>query len=444
VNAQQPTNRARVGDALDTLFRILRPYVESEMRAVYGDDWLREARSVLRGKPPQKWDTSDLLTLIYSKYFKIFSSLGHEGRSRVSLLKEVRKKWAHQGDLSLEDTRRALEDTILLLREVGADNEADRLEPQMIELMHLEIKDRVGQQHPDTSNMATKDGASDTTISSDNQKPAGAEDAVEQVSETLVEKGLKMLRPFGKKGLAEPLELRLQVLDEVERAVEPHKKDAHFNRLIVHVLAPEGRSRLRFEEALEGQPEPFPKAVRRRLSEARLPIPASLNISWNYHRTVPNKLADHFGKKTFYVELQRRKAVKTATLDAVRGQTCKARYIIRSRKTVMIGRSTDVVDEKGRLVRRNRIAFYDYEDPGLSEEEVEIHRTVSRAHARIKFDDATGVFRIYDDQSTCGTAVVREGYPVPIQVKQQPVALQDGDLLYFGKACLAFNAGKGR
>lgn len=445
MNTQPPSYRARVGDALDMLFRILRPYVEREMRAVYHDDWLREARSALRGKPPSKWDTSDLLTLIYSKYFKIFSSLGHEGRSRVSLLKEVRKKWAHQGDLSLEETRRALEDTILLLREVGALEEADRLEPQVLELMHLELQERMdGQSSPSGVSVSNNGGSTQKSDQAPSMKLVEKEESNGPGGETMVEKGLKMFRPFSKRVLGEPLELRHQILNEVERAVEPHRQDFSFNRLIVHVLAPEGRVRLRFEAALESQSESFQHAVRRQLKEARLPIPTSLNITWKYHRTAPLKFAEHFEKKSFYIELQRRKVAKTAVLDVKKGRTSKSRYLIRSAHMVTIGRMPEVADEKGRLVRRNKIAFFDYEDPRLEGDEGKIQRTVSRAHARICYDEAAGVFRLYDDQSTCGTAVVREGYPVPIQVKQQSIALQDGDLLYFGKACLSFHSGKGR
>ena len=75
----QTTNRALVGDALDMLFEVLLPYVEREMRAVYRDRWLREAQEVLHNKTPDRWDTSDLLTLIYHKFFHVFNDLGHDG-----------------------------------------------------------------------------------------------------------------------------------------------------------------------------------------------------------------------------------------------------------------------------------------------------------------------------------------------------------------------------
>lgn len=72
--------------------------------------------------------------------------------------------------------------------------------------------------------------------------------------------------------------------------------------------------------------------------------------------------------------------------------------------------------------------------PAAQRRGAQILETVSRVHARTR----------YDDQSTCGTSVVREDYRVPIQVKQHPVALQDGDLRYFGRACLRCSIGRRR
>ena len=96
-------------------------------------------------------------------------------------------------------------------------------------------------------------------------------------------------------------------------------------------------------------------------------------------------------------------------------------------------------------MRRNTVAFQDYENKRLDEEQRHIHKTISRVHASIRYDDADAVFRLYDDQSTWGTSVMREDYEMPIQVKKQhPVPLQDGDLIYVGKACVRFTMGRRR
>src|SRR5690606_16566619 len=173
----------------------------------------------------------------------------------------------------------------------------------------------------------------------------------------------------------EPLGMRQAVLDAVERAVEQHRQDFAFNRLVVHVLAPEGQARLRFEAALDGQAEAFARAVRRRLAEARLPAPAHLHIGWRLHRTLPPGLEGRFDDRAFYVELDRAEAAATAMLVVVQGRAKKDRYTIKSGTTVTVGRLAEVADERGRLVRRNRVAFLDYDDPRLDEAE-----QIGRAH----------------------------------------------------------------
>lgn len=427
----QATNRALVGDALDLLFGVLRPYVEREMRAVYRDRWLREARDALHSKPPERWDTSDLLSLVYYKFFHVFNDLGHEGRSWVSLLKEVRKKWAHQGELSLDDTRRALETTILLLRAIGADDEADYLEPQMIDLMRMELQDRLD------APVAGSDGGPARTDPDDEDDP--------EADAGLLGKGLRKVRHLLQKAPGEPVEVRRNLLDAVERAAEPHKKNFTFNRLVVHVLGENDKTRLLYESALEAPGEPFRDAVLRRLADARIRVQGTLNVSWKFHRTLPQRLAESFGGQPVYVELHRRKVYTTATLTVVQGKAPRTKYTIKSGVTTTLGRRANVIDEKGRLVRRNTVAFQDYEDKRLGEEQRDIHKTISRVHASIRYDEADAVFRLYDDQSTWGTSVVREDYEMPIPVKKQhPVPLQDGDLIYVGKACVRFTMGRRR
>ncbi len=433
----QTTNRALVGDALDMLFEVLMPYVEREMRAVYRDRWMREAQDILHDKPLSRWDTSDLLSLIYHKFFHVFNDLGHEGRSWVSLLKEVRKKWAHQGTLSLHDTRRALENASLLLRAVGAYDEAGKLEPRIKNLMRLELEQEIEPEATAPLINGTPEPLPEPALRGDGA--GGPERA------RLFGKGLRRVRSLLQKAPVEPLELRRDLLDAVERAAEPHKKHFTFNRLLIHILAENEQVRLLYESALDGPGEPFREAVLRRLADARIAVHGSLNVSWKFHRTLPQRLVDQFKGRAIYVELHRRKASTTATLTVMQGKAKRNQYTIKSGRTVTLGRLAEVIDNKGRLVRRNTIAFQDYEDERLSEAQEQIHRTISRAHASIRYDEADAVFRLYDDQSTWGTSVVREDYEMPIQVKKQhPVPLQDGDLIYVGKACVRFTMGRRR
>lgn len=359
---------------------MLRPFVEREMREAYGPDWVSEARSALHNKPPERWDTSDLLMLIYKRFFRSFREIGHEGRSRASLLKEVRTKWAHQADLTATETRRALEDTIHLLRAVGADAEADRLEPQVAELMHAELMGSEGQ--PRTLSL-------------------------------------------------EPLELRRDILDAVEDALEPHRRNPALRGLTVHVHVPDEQTKMLFESAVEGHEKPFEDAVRRRLSNAGVRDADRLRVRISFVET-----AWPYGADPYAVELHRKPESAAATLTIVHGRAEQEWYLVKSEGPMPIGRTTEVADRRGRIVRRNRVVFEHYD--GLDGEMRRVNRTVSRAHATVEFDETAGDFVVRDDQSTAGTSVVRESFPVPIPVKRRPVPLESGDLIYVGNACLRF------
>ncbi len=66
------SNHERVGKALELLNQGLRPFVERELRAVYGEGWLEAAGQGLRDDRPStrrkdavtSWDTQALLTIL--------------------------------------------------------------------------------------------------------------------------------------------------------------------------------------------------------------------------------------------------------------------------------------------------------------------------------------------------------------------------------------------
>ena len=79
-----PTNRERVGAALDLLKEGLAPYVEREMKAVYGSQWLSEAQyaisreiSSINGNEPHL-DCTALLAIMWNRWNEVFrQKLGH-------------------------------------------------------------------------------------------------------------------------------------------------------------------------------------------------------------------------------------------------------------------------------------------------------------------------------------------------------------------------------
>jgi hypothetical protein len=93
------------------------------------------------------------------------------------------------------------------------------------------------------------------------------------------------------------------------------------------------------------------------------------------------------------------------------------------KERIHIGRCTEVLDDRRRLVRRNDVAIDE--------------STVSRAHAHIEF--AAGTYRLFDDGSSYGTAVIHGGRLVDVpKAGARGQRLASGDEIYFGQARVRF------
>jgi len=98
-----------------------------------------------------------------------------------------------------------------------------------------------------------------------------------------------------------------------------------------------------------------------------------------------------------------------------------------------IGREVDVYRERG-LYRRNDLAFF---------LETEINRSVSRAHAHIRYDRATGEYRLFNDRfgqpgGECGTWIVRDGISREVHHDTRGTRLEPGDEIHLGRAIVIF------
>ena len=101
---------------------------------------------------------------------------------------------------------------------------------------------------------------------------------------------------------------------------------------------------------------------------------------------------------------------------------------------INIGRAVDVLRSEG-LHRRNDLAFA---------AETEINRTVSREHAHISFDQASGEYRLFNDRwyalggHDCGTWIVRDGMSLEVHRNTRGTKLEPGDEIHFGLAVVVF------
>ncbi len=103
---------------------------------------------------------------------------------------------------------------------------------------------------------------------------------------------------------------------------------------------------------------------------------------------------------------------------------------------INIGRVVDVYRAEG-LFRRNDLAFA---------AETEVNASVSREHAHIQLDTATGEYRLFNDRwyprgprpGECGLWIVRDGMSQEVHRNTRGAKLEPGDEIHFGRAVVVF------
>lgn len=141
------TNYERVGKALELLKKGLQPYVERELKLLYGDEWLNVMQRVMPdgGQKGLKDgpDVQKLLAVMWDEWKNVFSrTLGHTERSIVSELRETRNRWAHQDAFSSNDAHRALDNVARLLTAVSASEEAAEVEKMRMDLLRIQFEEQ--------------------------------------------------------------------------------------------------------------------------------------------------------------------------------------------------------------------------------------------------------------------------------------------------------------
>ncbi|MBN2299509.1 MAG: DUF499 domain-containing protein [Deltaproteobacteria bacterium] len=145
------SNSERIGKGLELLRDGLAPFVEREMQAEYKDRW----QDVVQQNIPRdfnvkdgkiQWDIHPLLLLTWDQWNAVFKNiLGHTERSFVSELREIRNKWAHQETFSYDDTYRALDTMVRLLKSISAP-EAAEVEKISQETMRVRFAEQARQE----------------------------------------------------------------------------------------------------------------------------------------------------------------------------------------------------------------------------------------------------------------------------------------------------------
>ncbi len=138
------TNHERVGDALNLLKQGLKPFVEREFQASYGDGWKDQVLEYFPASAYDEinWDAAAILRVMWTAWNDVFRrTLGHAERSLVSELRDVRNKWAHQKAFSTEDAYRAMDSASRLLSAVSAP-QAEELDRQKNALLRIRFDEQ--------------------------------------------------------------------------------------------------------------------------------------------------------------------------------------------------------------------------------------------------------------------------------------------------------------
>jgi FHA domain len=233
----------------------------------------------------------------------------------------------------------------------------------------------------------------------------------------------------------EPLEIVHLVGEAVEREIQAGGRGTRvfpFNSITLSVLAPSREERARFEAVLAGEP-PLRDRIVEQLRSQSCPI-ADLTVDVVYVAKAPKdwrhpqfNLAFARIARATATEVPREPAFARIDLTVVCGTAARKSYSFAAGR-IDLGRCAEVRDTRNRLVRTNHVAFV--EGSGA------INQSVSRRHAHIVYEPASGGYRVRDDGSVHGTSVVRNGSTVAVPPGSVGVRLRQGDEIVLGEARL--------
>jgi hypothetical protein len=229
-----------------------------------------------------------------------------------------------------------------------------------------------------------------------------------------------------------PLEIRRAVLDDASArilAVGDGKRLFPFNRITVHLLAPEPQERAALEAAAK-EGWALELEIAGRLRDRGCPVPPDLAVDVVMEETA----LPQFGDRRFFVEYAKGETAAAAEsarppleLTVLKGDATQHVYELAGPR-IFLGRLEEVVDADGRVRRRNDVAF---------REAGEINATVSREHARIAWDDESAGYWLRAEQNASGTRIYRAGKTIDVSAHdRRGVRLQPGDEILLGRACV--------
>jgi hypothetical protein len=228
---------------------------------------------------------------------------------------------------------------------------------------------------------------------------------------------------------APPIEIRAAVLEQIERQVASVGVGARVfphGLVRVRVLAADAAALAAFELVFAD----FDERVQERLREIRCDVPDGFGARVTLLEAPP---PEWLAEQRFDVAFARKNdapapaapRIPPLAIGVVHGTATKESYRFQV-PVILIGRTAVAMDTRGRA-RRNHVAF-DERTAG-----------VSRAHARIVFDEPRREYRVLDEGSAKGTRIVRGDAVIDVRPRRQDargVRLESGDEIHLADAAL--------
>jgi len=243
-----------------------------------------------------------------------------------------------------------------------------------------------------------------------------------------------------------PIEIVHGVLDRAEAEIQDIGRGRRvfpFNRVRVQVIAGDKESRARMAAVIDGPPSLCDRVIERLKSSGcavdRLDVPV----------VYVRRRGPEWSDTDFHVDFDRaelptqkhaaagevKEAVARLKLTVIKGAAEQRSYAVTTGR-VDIGRQSDVVDQRQRLIRTNHVAF--------SEDGPDENRTVSRRHAHIEFNKGDRSYRLWDDRSAHGTTIIRNGRAIRVPAGARGTRLETDDEIVLGHARLRVTLEQGK
>ena len=260
-------------------------------------------------------------------------------------------------------------------------------------------------------------------------------DKARRLESTIARRFDRAARDFVGEAPREPLEIVHLVVEAAEHEIQPGgrgKRVFPFNSITLSVLAPSREERARFEAVLTGQPPLRDRIVEQLRSQSCPTDDLTVDVAYvakpaKDWRHPQFNLAFERVARAPVTEVRRDPAFARIDLTVVCGSAARKSYSFAAQR-IDLGRCAEVRDTRNRLVRTNHVAFV--EGSG------EVNQSVSRRHAHIVYEPASGGYRVRDDGSVHGTSVVRNGSTVAVPPGSVGVRLRQGDEIVLGEARL--------